>query len=70
MMEENEIILFYSCNAWHNWDSMDLKGLFTDKTAFDQYFKDMKQDKSLTKEDIKGLEDIGQMQCLSLNFIN
>lgn len=69
-MEENEIILFYSCNTWHNWDSMDLKGVITDKSAFDQYLKDMKQDQSLSRDDIQGLEDIGHMQCLGINFIN
>lgn len=67
-MEENEVILFYSCNAWHNRDSMDLKGVFTDKKAFDQYLKDMKKDKKLSKEDIQELEEIGQTQGHSLNY--
>ncbi|MBF0576047.1 hypothetical protein [Dysgonomonas sp. GY617] len=66
-MEENEVILFYSCKAWHNRDSMDL-GVFTDKNAFEQYLKDMKKDKKLSNDDIKELENIGQTQGRRLNY--
>lgn len=67
-MEENEVILFYSCNAWHNCSSMDLMGVFTDQTAFGQYLKDMKEDGLLSEEDMEQLTELNQTQGKELNY--
>lgn len=57
-------------NIIYNWNSMELKSISFDKNAFDQYLKDMKKDKKLSRDDIQGLLDINQTQWLGLNLIN
>lgn len=57
-------------NIIYNWKRMELKSISFDKNAFDQYLKDMKKDKKLSRDDIQGLLDINQMQWLGLNHIN
>lgn len=68
-MEENEVILFYSCNAWHEHSSKDLIGVFTDERAYRQYLDDLKKDKKLSKEDIDELDRLNQTQGRSLNYL-
>lgn len=68
-MEENEVILFYICNACHEHSSKDLIGVFTDQRAYRKYLDDLKKDKILSKEDIDELDRLNQTQGRSLNYL-
>lgn len=68
-MEENEVILFYSSNAWHNYGSMDLEAVFTDQKAYARYLQDMRKDGQLSAGDIRQLEEINRTQGRELNYM-
>ena len=63
-----KVILLYSCDAWHSWDSHRLMGVFTSRRKLRGYLRVLKRKKKLTEEDLFNLKNLLQTQGKKRNY--
>ena len=67
-MENETVIIFYECDAWHSWSSMNLLGVFSETSELDHYLEQMKRTGKITDDDIEELQRLGQTQGHETNY--